>query len=97
MDKDVIPEIPDKSIAEIDYMKLWLMLIDAETEEDLEELEKTNVKEIQDAVKVLREMSKDENLVRLAEMREKALHDEAIEKLKQKGMSEEEIKALLEY
>lgn len=96
MNKDVIPEIPNESVEEIDYMKLWLMLIDAETEEDLEELEKTNVKEIQDAIKVLREMSKDENLVKLAEMREKALHDEAMEKLKQKGMSEEEIKAFFE-
>ena len=97
-------------------------------------LENTNVKEINDAIVVLREVSADEKMRYLAEMREKALHDEAnalhsaekkgmkkgmergmekgraegiiegetkakkaiVEKLKQKGMSEEDIKALLE-
>ena len=110
-------------------MELWMQLINAETEGDLEMLEQTNVKEIQEAVLILREMSADEKMKELARRRELALHDritdlevsrqegleegmqkgraegrqegklETInaiaEKMRQKGMSEEEINALL--
>lgn len=99
-------------------MELWLQLINAETEEELAMLEQTNVKEIKDAIFILREISADEKMRYIADMREKALHDEVsainsaiakgkaegiaegqkiiIEKLRRKGMSEEEIKAFLE-
>ena len=40
-------------------------------------LENTNVQEINKAILVLRKLNADENMRRLAEMREKALHDEA--------------------
>lgn len=58
-------------------MELWLQLINAETEEELDMLENTNVQEINKAILVLRELNADENMRRLAEMREKTLHDEA--------------------
>lgn len=58
-------------------MELWLQLINAETEEELYMLENTNVQEISNAIFVLRELNADENMRRIAEMREKALHDEA--------------------
>lgn len=57
--------------------KLWLQLIDAETEEELEMLEKTGVPEIQKAVVILHEMSADEELQEMARLREKWAHDEA--------------------
>ena len=56
-------------------MKLWMQLINAETEGELEMLEQTNVKEIQEAVLILREMSADEKMKELARRRELALHD----------------------
>ena len=62
---------PDKG----NKMKLWMQLINAETEGDLEMLEQTNVKEIQEAVLILREMSADEKMKELARRRELALHD----------------------
>ena len=57
-------------------MELWLQLINAETEEELSMLENTNVKEINNAIFILRKLNADENMRYLAEMREKALHDE---------------------
>lgn len=58
-------------------MELWLQLINAETEEDLTMLEQTNVQEINQAILVLRELNADEKIRYFADMREKALHDEA--------------------
>ena len=57
-------------------MELWLQLINAETEEELEMLEQTGVAPIQKAVYVLHKMSEDEKMQELARLREKALHDE---------------------
>ena len=62
---------PDKD----NKMQLWMQLINAETEGELEMLEQTNVKEIQEAVLILREMSADEKMKELARRRELALHD----------------------
>ena len=62
---------PDKG----NKMKLWMQLINADTEGELEMLEQTNVKEIQEAVLILREMSADEKMKELARRRELALHD----------------------
>lgn len=58
-------------------MELWLQLINAETEEDLTMLEQTNVQEINQAILILRELNADEKMRYFADMREKALHDEA--------------------
>ena len=60
--------------------ELWLRLINAETEDELDMLQQTGVKSIQDAVVVLHKMSADEKTRELAEMREKALHIEETEK-----------------
>lgn len=51
--------------------KLWLQLINAETEEELDMLEQTGVPEIQKAVVILHEMSADEELREMARLREK--------------------------
>lgn len=58
-------------------MELWLQLVNAETEEELSMLEQTNVKEIQDAVMIVRRMSADEKIREMAKRRELALHEEA--------------------
>ena len=80
-------------------------------------LENTNVKEINNAIFILRELNADENMRRIAEVREKALHDEAtamnaaekrgmekglekgraevVEKMRESGMTEEQIKSIL--
>lgn len=58
-------------------MELWLHLINAETEEELQMLEQTNVQEINQAILILRELNADEKMRYFADMREKALHDEA--------------------
>ncbi|MCM1579531.1 MAG: Rpn family recombination-promoting nuclease/putative transposase [Ruminococcus sp.] len=57
-------------------MELWLRLIRAETEEELDMLQQTNVPEIQKAVGIVHKMSSDEKVRELARIREKALFDE---------------------
>ncbi|MDD6085676.1 MAG: Rpn family recombination-promoting nuclease/putative transposase [Oscillospiraceae bacterium] len=77
---------PDKN----NHMQLWLQLINAETEEELDMLENTNVQEINQAIVVLRKLNADEKMRYLAEMREKSLHDEvsALEVAKEEGIAE---------
>jgi len=67
-----IGKTPDKN----NKMQLWLQLINAETEEELAMLEQTGVEPIQNAVRVVREMSEDTKTRELARLREKALLDE---------------------
>ena len=56
----------------------WINLINAETEEELMAIQQTTtIPEVKDTIVILRELSADEQLRRLAEMREKRLHDEA--------------------
>lgn len=69
-----------KNVDKNNRQALWLQLINAETEEELDMLQQTGVKPIQDAVVILHKMSADEKTRELAEMREKALHIEATEK-----------------
>ena len=59
-----------------DRKKLWLQLINAETEEELEMLNETGVPEIQKAVVILHEMSLDEEVREMARLREKWILDE---------------------
>lgn len=74
-----------------DRKKLWLQLLNAETEEELDMLEKTGVPEIQKAVVILHEMSADEQMRELARLREKAILDEksAINYARSEGREEE--------
>ena len=58
-------------------VEIWLDLINAETESDLERIEaSTNDKDIHDIISTIREMSADEKIRHEAEMREKAIMDE---------------------
>ena len=58
-------------------VEVWLDLINAETEGDLEMIESaTNVKDIYDIIFTIRKMSADEKTRYEAEMREKAIMDE---------------------
>ena len=54
-----------------------MQLINAETEEELEMLENTNIPTIQKAVLIIKEMSEDEKIQEIARIREKQMHDEA--------------------
>jgi predicted transposase/invertase (TIGR01784 family) len=56
--------------------KLWLQLINAETEEELDMLAKTEAPEIKKAVVILRNMSDDDRIREMARVREKAIWDE---------------------
>jgi len=89
--------------------ELWLQLINAESEEELDMLNQTNVPEIQKAIVIIHEMSADEKVREAARLREKALHDEAtalgcakmegaeeiVEKMRKSGMSDEDIAKVL--
>jgi len=66
-----------KKVNKDDMTELWLQLINAETEEELEMLSQTGIAPIQKAVYVLHKMNEDEKLQEMARLREKALHDEA--------------------
>jgi predicted transposase/invertase (TIGR01784 family) len=65
-----------KNVSKDDKMRLWLQLINADTEEELAMLEQTGVAPIQKAVKIIRGMGEDMKMQELARMREKALIDE---------------------
>ncbi|MGN0614247.1 MAG: Rpn family recombination-promoting nuclease/putative transposase [Porcipelethomonas sp.] len=66
-----------KKVNKDNRMELWLQLINAESEEELDMLKETNVSEIQKAVMIIHKMSDDEKIQEAARLREKALHDEA--------------------
>ena len=67
----------NKQVNKNNRMELWLQLINAESEEELDMLQQTDVQPIQKAVMIIHEMSDDEKIQELARLREKALHDEA--------------------
>lgn len=77
-----------------DRARLWMQLINAETEEELEMLSNTDVPAINKAAKTLLEMSNDPKIQEEARMREKTLHDRATalhtatEKGRQEGIRE---------
>ncbi|MGN0605542.1 MAG: Rpn family recombination-promoting nuclease/putative transposase [Oscillospiraceae bacterium] len=59
-------------------MEDWLNLINAETEGELMDIEtRTQIKEVRDAIVILRELNADEKIKQEAYYREKRLHDEA--------------------
>ncbi len=63
---------PDKT----DRKKLWMQLINSESEEELDMLQETNVPAIQRGVFIIRELSEDEQVRERARRREIALRDE---------------------
>ena len=60
-----------------DRKELWMQLINAENEEELDMLNNTNVPAIQRAVVVIKDMSADERIREAAFQRETLLHDKA--------------------
>ena len=89
--------------------ELWLQFINADSEEELEMINQTNIPIMQKAVRVIYDMSEDTKIREDARLREKALHDEAsalkqaknegreeiITKMKAAGLSESEIQRIL--
>lgn len=67
----------NKEINAKDKRELWMRLINAKSEEELDMLSKTSAPTIQRAVVKLKQMSEDDRLKERARMREKAIHDEA--------------------
>lgn len=57
--------------------QLWLQFINADSEEDFDMIERTNVPIMQKAVHVIYDMSEDTRIREIARLREKSLHDEA--------------------
>ena len=57
--------------------ELWLQFINAESEEEFEMINQTNIPIMQKAVRVIYDMSEDTKIREDARLREKALHDEA--------------------
>lgn len=80
----------DKKINVSDRKLLWLQLINAETKEEFDMLEKTQEPAIRKAVIKLHEMSEDEKTKEIARSREKWLHDRvsALGYAKRTGMAE---------
>ena len=72
-----LPKLRGTEVNADDMMNLWLKLIDCESEEDLEMLERTNAAPIKEAAYFIRKMSADEKVKERARLEEKRLHDEA--------------------
>ena len=81
----------NKQVNKNNRMELWLQLINAESEEELDMLQQTEVQPIQKAVMIIHQMSDDEKIQELARIREKALHDEAsaLSTARKEGRAEE--------
>ena len=77
-----------------DRKELWMQLINAESEEELDMLNETRVPAIQKAVVVIKEMSADEKIQEAARQRETMLHDKAtaLRFAREEGMKEGEKK-----
>lgn len=67
--------------------ELWLQFINADSEEDLNMISRTNVPIMKKAVNVIYDMSEDTKVREIARLREKSLHDEAsaIKNAKEEG------------
>lgn len=73
--------------------ELWLQFINADSEEDLNMISRTNVPIMKKAVNVIYDMSEDTKVREIARLREKSLHDEAsaIKNAKEEGKAEERL------
>lgn len=93
-----LPKIPNDNLKDANLMSLWLRLINAESEEDLKMLEKTENKSIQQAVSFIYHMSADEKKKERARWEEKCMHDEAsiIGTARREGIAEGEARGRTE-
>ena len=73
-----------------DRKAMWMQLIKADTEEELNMIKNTNIPAMEQAVQVIFDMSADTALRERARLREKALHDEAsaLQGAKEEGLKE---------
>ncbi len=73
-----------------DRKAMWMQLIRADTEEELNMIKDTNIPAMKQAVQVIFDMSDDTALRERARLREKALHDEAsaLQGAKEEGLKE---------
>ena len=71
-----LPKVAQE-IDNIDGKELWLKLFKAETEEDLEKLEKLGVDTMTEAVNAYRHVSASNEFKEIERLRSKARHDEA--------------------
>lgn len=79
-----------------DRKAMWMQLIRADTEEELNMIKNTNIPAMEQAVQVIFDMSADTALRERARLREKALHDEAsaLQGAKEEGIQEGLMQAL---
>ncbi|MDE5765339.1 MAG: Rpn family recombination-promoting nuclease/putative transposase [Ruminococcus sp.] len=80
-----------KSVLDVkDRKTMWMQLIRADTEEELNMIKNTNIPVMEQAVQVIFDMSADTALRERARLREKALHDEisAMEGAREEGREE---------
>lgn len=80
-----------------DRKAMWMQLIRADTEEELNMIKNTNIPAMEQAVQVIFDMSADTALRERARLREKALHDEAsaLQGAKEEGIAIGEAKGKL--
>lgn len=78
--------------------ELWLQFINADSEEELEMINETNVPIMHKAVRVIYDLSEDTRIREAARLREKALHDEvsALNSARAKGRAEGRAEGLSE-
>lgn len=79
-----------------DRKAMWMQLIKADTEEELNMIKNTNIPAMEQAVQVIFDMSADTALRERARLREKALHDEAsaLQGAKEEGIAIGEAKGI---
>ncbi len=81
----------DKEIDKDNARKLWLQFVNAETSEELDMLNKTEVPEIKEAIGMLKNLSADEKMREEAWLREKTIRDyiSGMSNAEKKGRQEE--------
>jgi predicted transposase/invertase (TIGR01784 family) len=103
-----LPKLPEV-VSKDDKLKLWLSLFKAETEEELARIEALEVEEMEQAIQAFRHTAVSPEFKEIERLRSKARHDEAmalrgaeqrgvdktIEKMRQSGMSEDEINRIV--
>lgn len=79
-----------------DKKGMWMRLIKADTEEELNMIKSTNIPAMEQAVQVILDMNADTALRERARLREKALHDEtsAMQSAREEGIQEGLMQAL---
>jgi predicted transposase/invertase (TIGR01784 family) len=88
-----LPKVP-KTISKDDKLKLWLSLFNADTEEELKQIENLEVAEMEQAIRAYRHVSATDEFKELERLRSRARHNEAsaLGNARRKGYREAEEK-----